>query len=94
MRYRRTSTFKKCFHDLPDDIQRAAKESFKLFKDNPIPPYHPSLRIRKMKGYPGVWEGHVTRDYVFTLHEELDPGTEETVIVFRKIGKHDIYRNP
>ena len=94
MRYRRTSTFKKCFRDLPDDLQEITAQKFKLFKENPTYPYHPSLRIKKMKGYEGVWEGHVADDCVFTFHKETDPRTGETVIVFRKIGKHDIYRNP
>lgn len=94
MQYRRTSTFKKCFRDLPERIQRKAKEKFELFKNNPHYPYHPSLRVKSMKGYPGIWEGHVTLNYVFTFHIDEDPETGEKIFVFRKIGSHDIYRNP
>jgi hypothetical protein len=79
---------------LPDNIQEVAKEKFELFKENPTYPYHPSLRIKKMKGWSKIWEGHVTEGYVFTFHKDIDPETEETIFVFRKIGTHDIYRNP
>jgi hypothetical protein len=47
-----------------------------------------------MRGQPGIWEGHVSEGYVFTFHRENDPKTGEVIIVFRKIGKHDIYNNP
>ena len=57
------------------------------------PPFHPSLRIRKMEGHPGIWEGHVTLDYVFTFHVENDPATGETVFVFRNIGTYDSTEN-
>jgi mRNA-degrading endonuclease YafQ of YafQ-DinJ toxin-antitoxin module len=47
-----------------------------------------------MVGHPGIWEGHVTLDYVFTFHVENDPATGETIFVFRNIGTHGIYRRP
>lgn len=94
MRYKRTPTFKRDLEKLPDEIQKATKESFKLFQEQPYYPYHPSLRIKRMQGYPNIWEGHVTRDYVFTFHRENDPETNDIVIVFRRIGKHSIYKKP
>ena len=94
MKFRKSSTFTRNMGKLPNTIREAAKEKFKLFKENPYYPYHPSLRIKPMKGYPGIWEGHVTRSYVFTFHKETDDETGEIIFVFRKIGKHDIYDNP
>jgi len=47
-----------------------------------------------MMGHPTVWEGHISRQYVFTFHIERDPATEEIVYVFRNIGTHEIYRQP
>ena len=47
-----------------------------------------------MKGFPSVWEGHITREYVFTFSRLIDEDSGEIVFVFRKIGRHDIYKNP
>jgi hypothetical protein len=47
-----------------------------------------------MQGHPNIWEGHITRKYVFTFHIEKDPDTGEHVYVFRNIGTHEIYRRP
>lgn len=94
MQFRRSQTFHDCFTRLPDDVKNQAKERFKLFKSNPYYPYHPSLHIKPMRGWKGVWEGHISEGYVFTFHRENDPETGEIIIVFRKIGKHDIYNNP
>lgn len=47
-----------------------------------------------MQGHPGIWEGHVTLQYVFTFHIEHDPDTGEIIYVFRNIGTHDVYRRP
>jgi len=94
MKYRVTRHFRKCFEQLPTDIRDQAKKSFKLFKEQPFHPYHPSLRIKPMKGHSDIWEGHITLGYVFTFHREEDDETGEITFVFRKIGHHDIYRNP
>lgn len=89
-----SSTFRRNLGKLPNEVIEIAKEKFGLFKENPYFPHHSSLRIKPMQGYPGIWEGHVTRGYVFTFHREVDNETGEIVFVFRKIGKHDIYDNP
>jgi mRNA interferase RelE/StbE len=87
----RLQSFKEGFDRLPKDIQDQVREKFKLFKDNP---QHPSLRIKKMKGYENIWEGHITRGYVFTFHWDSDSETGEHIAVFRKIGTHAIYKDP
>jgi mRNA-degrading endonuclease RelE of RelBE toxin-antitoxin system len=93
MKFRMSTTFRRCLDGLPDEIRKAAKEKFQLFKDNPYYPYHPSLRIKPMKGFPGVLEGHITIGYVFTF-QRLEDESGEIIFEFRKIGKHDIYNNP
>ncbi|MBM3188560.1 MAG: hypothetical protein FJZ90_07560 [Chloroflexi bacterium] len=94
MQFRRAATFRKDFEDLSTSDQRAARRAFEFLKDNPQYPYHPSLRIKPIQGYERIWEGHVTREVVFTFQIETDPETNETVFVFRRIGRHDIYGNP
>jgi hypothetical protein len=93
MKFSPTQTFWEAYAELPVDVKEQAREAFRRFQQGAErPPFHPSLRIRKMQGHPGIWEGHVTLQYVFTFHMEQDSETGETVYVFRNIGSHDIYR--
>ena len=94
MQYRRSRSFRKDYESLPEDIKEVVREKFKLFQEHPTPPYHPSLRIKPMKGWRGLFEGHVSLGYVFTFHSDVDPTSGERIIVFRRIGRHDIYKNP
>jgi mRNA-degrading endonuclease YafQ of YafQ-DinJ toxin-antitoxin module len=94
MIFRRTPHFIRQFEKLSPELKKATKKSFKLFEANPIYPYHPSLRINILKGSDNIWEGHVTKECVFTFHMETDDKTGMAVIRFRRIGSHDIYDNP
>jgi mRNA-degrading endonuclease YafQ of YafQ-DinJ toxin-antitoxin module len=94
MKFIRLASFKDDFETLPLQIQEQAKEKFKLFVQNPTFPFHPSLRIKKMKGLEDIWEGHVTGAYVFTFTQEHDEETGELIFLFRRIGTHSIYDNP
>ena len=95
MKFRAIESFWKAYAQLPADVQQRARQAFSLFQEGARdPPFHPSLRIRKMQGYVDIWEGHVTRAIVFTFHIEQAPNTDETVYVFRNIGTHAIYRKP
>ncbi len=95
MKFRAVETFWEAYAALPADVKEHARESFRRFQAGAErPPYHPSLRIRKMQGHSGIWEGHVTLQYVFTFHIEHDAETGEIIYVFRNIGTHDIYRRP
>jgi hypothetical protein len=75
------------------NVRDAIKEKFLLFKENPNYPYHPSLRIKQMEGFPGIYEGHISKSLVFTFHKEVNKNGDQ-IIVFRKIGTHDIYKIP
>jgi mRNA interferase RelE/StbE len=94
MKFVRLSTFDKCYDKLHPDIKQQAKEKFALFRNNPNYPFHPSLRVKKMQGHETIMEGHVTMDCVFTFTQEIDKNTGEIIFYFRKIGTHDIYKNP
>ena len=77
--------FKKEFDALPEQIKERARKQFALFLQNPR---HRSLRIKKMEGWHDIWEGRITGDYRFTFTQEGD------TYHLRRIGKHDILRNP
>ncbi len=92
MRFRKLKQFDTDLINLPEQIQAIARKQFKLFKENPR---HPSLRVKKMEGFKDIWEGHVTRGYVFTFEWAVDPETGEQIARFRRIGKHnEVYANP
>ena len=80
MKYRRLHSFRDDFEKLPDEIKQQAKQKFKLFQEDPT---HNSLRIKKMKGYEGIWEGHVTRGYVFTFM-----WIEDAVVSLKGVGRY------
>jgi hypothetical protein len=56
--------------------------------------FDPALRVKRVKGYPGVWEmtwapdGRATFEYGRELHAG-DPH-----IVWRRIGTHDVFIRP
>ncbi len=95
MKFRATEPFWKAYRNLPENVKERTHRAFKLFQQGAAtPPFHPSLRVRKMQGHPNIWEGHVTLQYVFTFHIEQDAETDETIYIFRNIGTHEIYRQP
>lgn len=52
-RYRPLKTFWEAYAELPAHTKRKVRQTFKLFQQGAEhPPFHPSLRIRKMRGYP------------------------------------------
>jgi mRNA interferase RelE/StbE len=80
-----TRGFTRLFQRLPDEIRQATYQKLGLFVDNPA---HPSLRVKRVKGTPGVWEMSITMNYRVTF--EVD---DERVIL-RAIGTHDVLRKP
>jgi mRNA interferase RelE/StbE len=77
--------FKREFAALLQPIKERAKKQLALFSQNPR---HPSLQTKKMEGWGNIREGRVTHDYRFTFFQEGDTYT------LRRIGPHDILRNP
>lgn len=76
--------FRKQFLNLPIIIQKKACEKEKLFRKNP---FHPSLRLHKLKGkLDGLWSISVDMKYRI-IFKPLENG----VILFVSIGMHAIY---
>ena len=85
MKIARSPRFVRDFEALPEEIRKRAKAKLALFLENPR---HPSLRIRKMEGCEEIWEGRISREYRFTFEISGD------LYRLRRIGTHDILRNP
>ena len=77
--------FEKSFEKLPKEIREATYQKIKTFLANP---FHPSLRVKKIKGTEFIWEMTITMNYRLTFQ------VNETELLLRKIGTHDILRNP
>ena len=85
MKIQTTRPFEEDYEDLPETIKKQADKQFALLLQNP---HHPSLRLKKIKGHPYIWEGRVTESYRFTFQM-----SGETYLL-RRIGTHDILKTP
>lgn len=85
MKVQTTRPFDRDYARLPADLkERVDKQLAFLLKD----PRHPSLRLKRMRGTANIWEARVTRDYRMTLE------VSEDSIILRRIGPHDVLREP
>jgi len=77
--------FVKDYKKLPKQIQMAVDKQIELLLSNPG---HPSLNTKKMNDPRDIWEGRITKSYRFTYC------IEEGSYVLRRIGTHDVLKNP
>ena len=85
MRIQTTRPFDEDYSALPESIQERADKQFIILIENP---HHPSLRLKKIKGHPNIWEGRVTKSYRFTFQISGE------IYLLRRIGTHDILKTP
>lgn len=78
-------SFKKDYQQLPAGVQQLFDRKLSILVQNSR---HPSLRIKKMKGFENRWEGSINMFYRFTfeIHDDY--------ILLRRIGPHDVLKNP
>ena len=77
--------FTRDYKNLPPLLRKRTNEQLKLLLENP---QHPSLGLKKMKGFPDIWEARITKNYRFTFQIHGD------FYFLRKIGTHDILKRP
>lgn len=80
-----TKTFVRDYQKLPQDIQELTDKQLGLLLSNPK---HRSLNMKKMKDPRDIWEARITMSYRFTFQVADD------TYILRKVGTHDILRNP
>ena len=80
-----TPGFDRLFRSLPKDIRERAYEKLALYLQDPA---HPSLRVKRVKGSPGIWEMSVTMSIRITFRVEGEK------VLLRRIGTHEILRRP
>lgn len=89
-----TNRFKKQFHGLPPEVQKAAQKTIRYLGLNPR---HPSLQTHKVHGVLSglksieIFETYVTMKYRLTW----EYGPEQNMITLRNIDNHDeCLKNP
>jgi len=85
MRIQTTKPFDGDYDNLPKGIKERANKQFTFLLENPR---HPSLRLKKIRGHPTIWEGRITESYRFTFQISGE------IYLLRRIGTHDILRTP
>lgn len=80
-----TATFIRLYKKLPQELKERAKKALGLLQSNPS---HPSLVHKKMSGQTDIYEIRVSDNYRIT-YQKIDD-----TAVLRKIGTHDLLRNP
>ena len=85
MEVKSTPKFVHDYKNLPPLLRKRTDEKLKLLLENPR---HPSLGLKKMKGFPDIWEARVTKNYRFTFQIQGD------FYILRKVGAHDILVRP
>jgi len=75
-----TRRFERSFRKLPPEIKERSKDKFKLLLKDAS---HPSLRVKKVRKYEGVFECRITGDYrlLFSITKEA--------YVFLEVGNHN-----
>lgn len=56
--------------------------------------FDPGLRIKRVQGYPGVWEMTWAPDGRATFEYGDEQRTGEPHIIWRRVGTHGIFRQP
>ena len=79
MRHRANPRFWRCYHQLPENIQRLADRSYKLLRENP---QHPSLQFKRIGRFWTVRVG---------LHYRALAVEKEADVVWFWIGPHQEY---
>ena len=85
MKIQTTKPFDEDYDALPEGIKERAEKQFVLLMENP---HHPSLRLKKIKGHPNIWEGRVTKSYRFTFQISGE------IYFLRRIGTHALLKTP
>jgi mRNA interferase RelE/StbE len=85
MKIQTARPFERDYNALPKLIKDQADKQFALLLEIP---HHPSLRVKKIKGHPSIFEGRVTKSYRFTFQISGE------IYMLRRIGTHDVLKTP
>jgi mRNA-degrading endonuclease RelE of RelBE toxin-antitoxin system len=79
-----TSRFNRLRKKLPQDISKQLRDTLRQLQQNPS---HPSLRTKKYKSIPGVFESSINMQYrILWEYNQKD----RAIILLLAVGDHDI----
>ena len=79
-----TNRFKKSFQKLTEVEKEVFQKQIELLLGKPYPSFHPSLRIKKIRGTSGLYECSINRAIRMTWQYY-----QSEYILLRNIGEHD-----
>jgi mRNA-degrading endonuclease RelE of RelBE toxin-antitoxin system len=77
-----TERFRKALKQLPQHVQRQARQAYRLFKQDP---YHPSLHFKQVHPVRPIYSVRISRDY------RAVGIRERNVVIWFWIGVHGDY---
>ena len=81
MKLIRTDRFLDDYRKLPGQVRKQTDRKLRCLVENVA---HPSLRVKRVRKYRGVFEGSINRDYRFLF--QITTGA----YILLRIGRHDI----
>jgi hypothetical protein len=94
--YRRRNRFATEFGNLSAEDRKAFREAVARFvaalRSGSSP--DPSLGISQLVNHPGIYEFHFSKRGRATFHYETEERGKDAEIMWRRIGGHEIYKNP
>ena len=85
MKIQTTRPFDEDYSALPESIKERVDKQLIILIENP---HHPSLRLKKIKGHPNIWEGRITKSYRFTFQISGE------IYLLLRIGTHGVLKTP
>ena len=82
IRSKTTERFRKCFDNLPSQVQRQARAAYQRFKENP---QHSSLRFKSVHSSQPIYSVRVSRQYRALSVKDGD------ALIWFWIGDHEDY---
>jgi hypothetical protein len=95
--FERLPRFDREFRRMSRELQKAFLAMLPLFiaalRESP-PAFPPALRVKRVQGTDGIWEVTFAADgrATFSYGDEVIPG--EPHVVWRRVGTHDVLRDP
>lgn len=87
--------FLRDYRRLDADSRRLVQLAIAAFvADLRVGTFRPSLRVKRVQSWPGVWELSWATDgrATFSYGPEVLPG--EAHIIWRRVGSHDLFQSP